>query len=122
MSVQDAINFAKRRRYRDVQVSVDGETLHFRLRSLNAREWLEATAASYVDDTLQPDMMARFVAYAIVDENGESPLANEAGVAAVSEWDAAITRKLFEVVQELCGMSSEKKASSPGQAATSSTG
>jgi len=117
-----AFEKARRRRYRDVEIEVDGEVLKFRLRSLTAREWLEATSASYVDEIVQPDMMARFVAYAIVDENGESPLANEAGVAAVSEWDAAITRKLFEVVQELCGMSSEKKASSPGQAATSSTG
>lgn len=100
---------AKRRRYREIEIPLDEETLKFRLRSLNAQEWLEATAASYVDETMQPDAMARFVAYSIVDDEGNPLLANEAGVVAVSEWDAAIVRKLFDQVQDMCGMNEEKK-------------
>ena len=107
--LREAIERLRSRRYRDVDIERDGETYRFRLRSLNAREWYECAAASTIDGQMQPDFMARFVAYSLVDANNEPSMANEEGVVLVSQLDATVIQKLFGVVQDMNGMSVEKK-------------
>lgn len=101
-------DLVERRRVREVKLRIDGEEVTFRLRSLTAREWLECVAAGVVDGEPQLEMMPRFVAYSLVDESGNAPLANEEGVVRVSEWDASIVRALFEAVSELNGMNEKR--------------
>jgi len=93
----------KQRKLAKISVEVDSEVMDFYLRSLTAKEWMEITASSFVDDQIQPEAMSRYVAYSLVDEQGNPIMDNEEGVVEVSEWPYSLVKELFNEVQKLNG-------------------
>lgn len=93
----------RQRKYSTVTIQTDHGSMEFRLRSLTAREWMEITSTVFVDDQMQPEAIARYVAYSLVDEQGNPLYDSEEGVVEVAEWPYAVVRRLFDEVQRLNG-------------------
>jgi len=91
------------RRYKTVDIEIDGQIVPFRLRNLSALEWRQCTEACKDDvdpNSLAPEFTAMVVAYSLVDDDNEPIFANEAGVVEISAWDGFVVQTLFNAAVE----------------------